>query len=469
MIEFKDVSFRYNDDNNGIANINLSVKKGECVVLTGKSGCGKTTITRLINGLAPKHYIGTRTGSIYIDGKDIETMQSYEIGRVVGSIFQDPRRQFFSSELEGEIAFACENYGFTKTDIHERTNDAIHMMSLKDVGDTSLDLLSSGEKQRTAIASVYSLKPQIFVFDEPTANLDKKGMLKLKEIVAALKMSGYTLVIAEHRISWIGDIADRYVYMENGEIRNEYSCFELQQMNDDERVSKGLRNISDMKFIKPPIPTRENPILIETEALYFKKDKKQILEDVNLFINENSITAITGDNGAGKTSLSLLLSGLEKLKTGTVKIRGEKAKYKKLRNDIYYCSNDTGTQFFTESVLEELLLGVARNEKVLSEARALLSEMNLCEYEDAHPAALSGGQKQRLAVLCALMSSKSIIILDEPTSGLDGANMILIANSLKNAVKGGKTIIVVTHDDEFIDECCGYRFNMTMNATNGLH
>ncbi len=469
MIEFKDVSFRYRDDNNGVTDINLNIKKGECVVLTGKSGCGKTTITRLINGLAPKHYIGTKTGGIYIDGKDIETMKSYEIGWVVGSIFQDPRRQFFSSELEGEVAFACENYGFAKMDIHKRTNDAIEAMSLKGFANTSLDLLSSGEKQRTAIASVYSLKPEVFVFDEPTANLDKNGMLNLRKIIAELKMSGYTLVIAEHRIGWIGEIADRYLYMENGELKKEYSYFELQKMNDDERRSKGLRHIKDMKFIQPPIPSKEKPIAIETEALCFTKNNKQILENLNIFINGNSITAITGDNGIGKTSLALLLSGLEKVKTGTVKIKGEKAKYKKLRNNTYYCSNDTGTQFFTESVLEELLLGAARSEKVLEEARLLLAQMHLLEYEDAHPAALSGGQKQRLAVCCALMSSKSIIILDEPTSGLDGANMILIAKALKSAVKEGKTVIVVTHDDEFINECCEYRLNMTVNATNGLH
>ena len=167
MIDLKNVSFRYSDSNHGVTNINLTIKAGECVVITGKSGCGKTTMTRLVNGLAPKYYKGTKTGNIQIAGKNIEMIPVYDIGRAVGSIFQDPQRQFFSSELEGEIAFGCENYGFLKSDIQERTKEAIHKMRLESIGNVSLDLLSSGEKQRTAIASVYALHPQIFVFDEP--------------------------------------------------------------------------------------------------------------------------------------------------------------------------------------------------------------------------------------------------------------------------------------------------------------
>ena len=128
MIELDNVSFQYSESRHGVKKINLKIKTGECIVLTGKSGCGKTTVIRLINGLAPRYYKGTKTGDIYISGKNIETMPSYDIGRIVGSIFQDPKRQFFSSELEGEIAFGCENYGFSQLDIRKRTEDAIYKM-----------------------------------------------------------------------------------------------------------------------------------------------------------------------------------------------------------------------------------------------------------------------------------------------------------------------------------------------------
>ena len=187
---------------------------------------------------------------------------------------------------------------------------------------------------------------------------------------------------------------------------------------------------------------------------------KQILENVDLVVNEKSITAITGDNGIGKTTLALILSGLQKIRKGSVYINGEKTGYRKLRNTIYYCSNDTGTQFFTESVSKELLLGLEFNTTNLEMARNLLRNMQLYDYKDSHPASLSGGQKQRLAVCCALLSGKNILILDEPTGGLDAENMLLIAKALKNAKNRGKTILLITHDDEFMNACCEYRLNM---------
>ena len=460
MIDLKNVSFKYSDSNYGVTNINLAIKAGECVVLTGKSGCGKTTVTRLVNGLAPKYYKGTKTGSVEIAGKDIEIMQSYDIGKIVGSIFQDPQRQFFSSELEGEIAFGCENYGFSKFEIQKRTKDAIYKMRLENIGKISLDVLSSGEKQRAAVASVYAMYPTVFVFDEPTANLDKDGIIQMKNILVELKKGGYTLLIAEHRLSWTKELADRYLYMEDGQIQREYSSSELSAMNDLERISKGLRCITDIPFTKQIASPRTDSIAIQGKMISLKKNKKQILKNVDIFANKNSITAITGSNGAGKTSLALILSGLEKATKGSVYIYGEKSGYRTLRNHIYYCSNDTGTQFFTESVSKELLLGAKYDAENLENVKKLLKDMCLYEYKDSHPASLSGGQKQRLAVCCALLSGKNILILDEPTSGLDAENMFLIAKILKKAVEKEKTILVITHDEEFMNACCEYRINI---------
>lgn len=459
MIDLQNVSFQYADSTYGVTNINLTIKAGECVVLTGKSGCGKTTITRLINGLAPKYYKGTLKGSIRIAGKDIEMMPSYDISKIVGSIFQDPQRQFFSSELEGEIAFGCENYGFSKYEIQKRTREAIHEMKLESIGKTTLDLLSSGEKQRTAIASVYAMHPKVFVFDEPTANMDKDGIVQMKSILMQLKKAGHTLLIAEHRLSWTEGLADRYLYMENGQIKHEYSSLEFSTMNDLERISKGLRCIKNRPFTKQITTPRTDNIAILGERISFKKNKKQILKNVDIFANEKSVTAITGNNGAGKTSLALILSGLEKSTEGNVYIRGEKVGHKELRKYTYYCSNDTGTQFFTESVLKELLIGIRYDAKLLENAKKLLKDMCLYEYKDSHPASLSGGQKQRLAICCALLSGKNILILDEPTSGLDAENMFLVARELKKVAEE-KTILVITHDEEFMDACCEYRINI---------
>ena len=199
MIELTRASFQYENSDRGVQDISLSVKGGECVVLTGLSGCGKTTVTRLVNGLAPSYYPGAFSGSVRIDGKDISRLSTWEIGRLVGSVFQDPKSQFFSSELAGEVAFPCENYGLSAREIRERTNAAIEALKLSRLKDRAVDVLSSGEKQRAAIASVYAMKPKVFVCDEPTANLDAAGTRQLAQTLRQLKEQGFTLLLAEHR------------------------------------------------------------------------------------------------------------------------------------------------------------------------------------------------------------------------------------------------------------------------------
>ncbi len=458
MIVLKDISFKYTESDCGVKNINLSVANGECIVLTGESGCGKTTITRLINGLAPNYYTGEKTGRVYIDDKDISELKLYEIGKLVGSIFQDPRRQFFSSDLAGEVAFGCENYGFSREMIVNRTDDAIDKMKLNHLLNTPLDVLSGGEKQRTAIASVYALKPRVFVFDEPTANLDSEGIYQLGKTVSELKASGHTLIISEHRLDWLSEIADRYIMISNGEIKGEYSASEFHKMGEKEKISLGLSR--GVKVSAKNSPNPNISIAINADKISFRVNRKQIWDKLDIFINERSITAITGRNGIGKTTLALALSGLSRIVKGSIYVKKKKASLSSLRKTVYYCSNDTGTQFFTNSISEELLLNLNCSPEKLNEAREFLKRMGLYDYKDSHPQAMSGGQKQRLAVACALISDKDIIILDEPTSGLDGKNMRLIAEELKNAVKKGKTLLVITHDEEFISECCDYRLNL---------
>ena len=227
MIEFLNTAFRYENSGRGVSDISFLVKSGECVVLTGISGCGKTTVTRLVNGLAPSYYPGVFSGSVRIDGKEISGLSTWEIGRLAGSVFQDPKSQFFSSELAGEVAFACENYGLSSQEIRRRTDNAIEEMTLSYLRDRPLDAISSGEKQRTAIASVYAMKPKVFVCDEPTANLDAAGTRQLARTLKELKAQGYTLLIAEHRIDWLMEIADRFLYLREGKIERAYAPKDL--------------------------------------------------------------------------------------------------------------------------------------------------------------------------------------------------------------------------------------------------
>lgn len=235
MIRFAHTCFQYADSGDGVEDIGLHVRKGECVVLTGPSGNGKTTLTRLVNGLAPAFYAGRLSGAVELGGRDRREEPLWQRGRLVGSVFQDPKSQFFSSQLAGEVAFACENYGIPHDEIVSRTDAAIRAFRLEGLRDRPLDVLSSGEKQRTAMASVCALDPPVLVCDEPTANLDEQGIRELRDALLQFKREGRTLLIAEHRLAWLVGLADRFVYVREGRLRWEKTPEQMLGMTEEER------------------------------------------------------------------------------------------------------------------------------------------------------------------------------------------------------------------------------------------
>ena len=350
MIELTRASFQYENSDRGVQDISLLVKCGECVVLTGLSGCGKTTVTRLVNGLAPSYYPGAFSGSVRIDGKDISRLSTWEIGRLVGSVFQDSKSQFFSAELAGEVAFPCENYGPSAREIRERTDAAIEALKMSRLKDRAVDILSSGEKQRAAIASVYVMKPKVFVCDEPTANLDAAGTRQLVQTLRQLRAQGFTLLIAEHRIDWLMGIADRFLYLRDGRIAAEYTPEDLLLLPEADILGMGLCSPRKEMSLPAPSVSDESPAVLKTAGLLKRIRKEVIFEDISLSVREGSVTAITGQNGAGKTTLAQILCGLAKQTRGHILIDGKKARAAVRRGEIYYCGNDTSTQFFTASV-----------------------------------------------------------------------------------------------------------------------
>ena len=190
MIELKQVTFQYENAPESVYsvhNVDLTIQNGECVVLCGRSGCGKTTITRLINGLIPHYYEGNLSGHISVDGTEIKNQQLSKISQHVGSVFQNPRSQFFNVDTTSELAFGCENQGLPKEDVLRRIAEAANRFSLNGLLNRSIFELSGGEKQRIACASVYAVHPDIFVLDEPSSNLDPASILQLKDVLLKLK------------------------------------------------------------------------------------------------------------------------------------------------------------------------------------------------------------------------------------------------------------------------------------------
>ncbi|WMI79899.1 ABC transporter ATP-binding protein [Anaerotignum sp. MB30-C6] len=457
MITLKNVSFSYEgEERKSLNNINLSIKKGEFIVLCGKSGCGKTSITRLLNGLIPHYYDGKLEGETLLDNNSISQLPLYDIAREVGSVFQNPKSQFFNQDVFSELAFICENLGMTKREIHQRVTKSISSFSISHLLERDVSQLSGGEKQRIACASVSAPNPNIYLFDEPSSNLDVQGIALLRNTMANLKKQGKTIVVAEHRLHYLMDLADKIILMVDGKIEKSYTREDFLNLPPITRNSMGLRCARLQELL--PYKSEEKPVFQKHIAFkgfcyMHKSAKKHSLHMNPFYIPKGSVTAIIGENGAGKSTFAKCLCGIYK-KCGLMEIEGKDENWKARRSTCYMVMQDVNHQLFTESVLDEVLLSMDQEEEVL--AKKVLKSLDLEHLSHRHPISLSGGQKQRAAIATAVVSNREVIIFDEPTSGLDFTHMKEVSKQLRELSKTGKTIMVITHDPELILDCCNY-------------
>ncbi|MBE6015947.1 MAG: energy-coupling factor ABC transporter ATP-binding protein [Lachnospiraceae bacterium] len=454
-VELKDVSFKYpNTEKGAIKGINLSIKQGEFVLLAGASGCGKTTITRLINGLIPGFYGGKQEGKAFINEKEIKDYKSFELSSMVGCVFQNPRTQFFNVDTDSELAFGLENAGKDRETINNVLDKVTDDLGIWNLRNRDIFKLSGGEKQKIAFASVYATDPDIYVLDEPSANLDAKGVESIKHNLEKIKDKGKTVIVAEHRLYYLKDLVDRVIIMCDGHIDKDISGEVFRKMQPKELNQLGLRTnrAEKVENRREKVDSKEESINLTLKNICVELGGKTILDDLNLNFPAGTITCITGHNGVGKSTLLRTLCGLIKAKRGEIIVKGKKCGAKKLKEKAFLVMQDVNYQLFADSVYNECSLGLKEGKGEKTD-RALES-MGLCEYKDRHPNTLSGGEKQRLAIAVSLMMDKDILLFDEPTSGLDYKNMILCADIMKKMAAMGKTVIVVTHDEEFMKCCC---------------
>ena len=461
MIKFKNASFLYKNGQRdaGMRDVSLNIPEGQVVVLCGESGCGKTTLTRMINGLVPHFYEGEMSGEVFVCGNNVAECELYQLAYYVGSVFQNPKAQFYTVKTDTEVVFTCENLGMEKQLIFERFENIVEALDITALLGKSLFSLSGGEKQRVACASATAPNPPIVVMDEPTSNLDTHTIAQLRKIIKKWKQDRKTVIIAEHRLEWLMDLADRVIYMKNGRIINDYTIEQFKKISKEQLKIMGLR--SKPEFQKENRATDNAGKIEFVDFSYtYKGEDKPAFSIPYINLPEKSIIGIVGNNGAGKSTFGRAFCGLEKRSKGDIFLNGESFKRKNRIESTYIVMQDVNQQLFTESVFEEVRLSMERlglsHEEQEKKTNIILKELGLEEFKDSHPMSLSGGQKQRVAMASALASDKRFLLYDEPTSGLDYIHMIEVADAIKCMKAAGRTQFVITHDSELVSRCCDY-------------
>ena len=418
--------FNYEESKEGLSDINFEIDKGEIVLLTGNSGSGKSTLLKCLNGLIPAVTEGEMKGLLSVEGENYSDLKMHRLNQMIGSVFQNPRSQFFTDNTTAELVFPMENYGYSKEEMTERLESLKNTFGLDELLDRNIFSLSSGERQLIALASAVTMKQKILLFDEPSANLDYGNAMKLGCILKKLRDKGYTVIVADHRFFYLGGVIDKVLFMDGGKLK---IC------NSEEEFRQGEYNTRSFDIFSIDIPfapkTDEKKIVASVENVHYK----DILKGVNLKLYKGEITVLVGNNGAGKTTLAKALCESIKPDSGEVDVSGLP----------FFIMQDPDYQLFGTSVWNELEI-VKKDPKAIKEC---LGYLGLSQYMYKHPFDLSGGQKQRLQIGMAMLCGRDLIIFDEPTSGLDVYSMLNVSNEI-GRLKDNSGILVISHDYEFI-------------------
>ena len=498
MITFCDVSFCYGEEDAEsrtdacVEGMSFGIRAGECVVLCGRSGAGKSTVLRLIDGLAPAFYEGTLHGSVTVAGREPAAMTPEQRVRTFGVVFQDPRSQFFMNSVQDEIAFSAENIGLAPRAVQEKVREAAALLNIEPLLCRTVDALSAGQKQRVAIAAALILSPAILILDEPASNLDAEGRRILIGLLAEIKRRGTAIIISEHRLHAFLEIADSFLHIEHGRVAHRWTAAEFARLPEDELRRFGFRypGMAELPLRRKKIRAAERAVeaagrtaetmrsaLCASNVTYLYRpvrdgvnecgEKNAVgpepacgIRNISLAFPHGSVTALTGENGAGKTTLCKVLCGLLRQKSGSITLDGREHSCAQRQRISYFVMQDADYQLYSDSVINELLLGREPSQDNKRRTEEALELFHLQEVRNRHPASLSGGEKQRVVIAAAYCSDAEVFAFDEPTSGMDGEGLLSMARWADMLAQAGKTVIIITHDELLADIACDYRVRL---------
>jgi len=452
MVEIENLSLSYGNNKEVLKNISLNIKKGECILLTGKSGSGKSSIINSINGLAVRYDGASIDGSIRIGNKDIKNLKLYEISMLVSSVFQNPKTHFFNVNTTLELLFYLENIGLSRYEMNKRLTEMLNLFPIEHLLNRDIFKLSGGEKQILCIAASYISGTEIIVLDEPSSNLDEENIKVIKEMLVQLKDKGKTLIISEHRIFYLMDIIDKIFLIKDGEIQSEYTKIDFMKFSTKKLNELGLRDKIKTKLTVPEIKNSGNFNVKNIEFKFNGVDNKLLFKNISFEMGK--IYGIVGTNGLGKSTLLRCLIGCERKSKDEIYLDGKRLSKADRIKISSLVMQDVNHQLFTDSVISEVSLGIKNIE--ISYVEDILKKLDLYELKDCHPMSLSGGQKQRVAIASVLCKNSKLLFFDEPTSGMDYHNMMNISHLINKCKNNKKIIFIVSHDQEFLNSIADY-------------
>ena len=498
MISFKNFSFKYNNVvDKTLKNIDLTINKGEKVLIVGPSGSGKSTLSHCINGLIPFSYNGEIEGELIIDNiKPYEESLS-DVSKKVGTILQDQDSQFIGLSVGEDVAFNFENNAMPLKEMKVKVIDALELVNMVDFINHSPYELSGGQKQRVSLAGVLGSDAEVLLFDEPLANLDPASGKEIMQLINDIhEKTNKTIIIVEHRIEDVLEQPfDKVIVVNKGEVQGFGTPDEI--LKSDLLKNNGLREplyLEAMKLAGCDISKSENlkdltnideknkevlknwfnnetsnkdsiikeEKILEVKNLAFSHDGiKNTINDVSFHLNKGEILAVLGNNGAGKSTLCRLITGILKPQKASIFLNNQcidSWSIKQKGSSIGYVMQNPNQMISQHMIKDEIALGLkCRNyskEEIDKKVEEVLKICGLYPYRNWPVSALSYGQKKRVTIASILAINPQVIILDEPTAGQDYKHYTEFMEFIKELSAQGISIILITHDMQLTLEYC---------------